>query len=54
VAAAPPQALDRSCVRAADDLCVLCVCTRQIPDPEDKKPEGWDDVPAQIPDPEVS
>ena len=26
----------------------------QIPDPDDKKPEGYDDIPATIPDPEVS
>lgn len=25
----------------------------QIPDPADKKPDGWDNIPAQIPDPEV-
>merc|ERR1719274_29161 len=25
-----------------------------IDDPEDKKPDGWDDIPAQIPDPDAS
>merc|ERR1711871_1413867 len=30
------------------------VDTTEIPDPEDKKPEGWDDVPAQIADPEAT
>ncbi len=25
-----------------------------IDDPEDKKPEGYDDIPAQIPDPDAT
>lgn len=25
----------------------------KIPDPEDKKPEGWDDIPATIVDPDA-
>merc|ERR1719327_1409167 len=25
-----------------------------IDDPEDKKPEGWDDIPSQIPDPDAT
>merc|ERR1712087_60226 len=26
----------------------------QIDDPEDKKPDGWDDIPSQIPDPDAT
>jgi hypothetical protein len=26
----------------------------QMPDPADKKPAGWDDIPAEIPDPDAS
>ena len=29
------------------------VDAKKIPDPEDKKPEGYDDIPAEIPDPEA-
>lgn len=30
------------------------VDAKKIPDPEDKKPEGYDDIPAEIPDPEAT
>ena len=27
---------------------------KEIDDPEDKKPDGYDDIPAQIPDPDAT